>query len=92
MLVVIVMEALYSIIREVDRHVALTPLPGRAIVHRASLYANDLVVLVAPREDDLNCLHQILHLFVGVSGLVTNVDKFVATLIRCSEEMVAAMQ
>lgn len=74
-----------SLFREADRHRALTPLPGRAITHRASLYADDLVLLVAPQAADLDCVLQILQLFAGASGLVTNVDKCVTTLIRCSE-------
>jgi hypothetical protein len=72
---VTVMEALNSLIREADRRAALTPLPGRVIKHQASLYADDLVVLVAPNANDLHCLLQILDLFAGASGLVTNVDK-----------------
>jgi hypothetical protein len=52
------MEALNSLIREANRCAALMPLPGRAIVHRhASLYVDDLVVLLAPLESDLECLH-----------------------------------
>jgi hypothetical protein len=46
----------------------------------------------SPEHSDLSCLHQILQLFAGASGLVTNVDKCVVTLIRCNEEMVAAVQ
>ena len=75
MLFVIVMEALNSLIREADRRAALTPLPGQAIAHRASLYADDLVILIAPVLGDLSCVHQILQLFTGASGLVTNIDK-----------------
>jgi hypothetical protein len=87
------MEALNSLIREANRCAALTPLPGRAIVHRhASLYADDLVVLLAPLESDLECLHQILQLFAGASDLVTNVDKCITTPIRCSDDMVTIVQ
>lgn len=39
-LFVIVMEALNSLIREADRRLALTPLPGHGIVHCAYLYAD----------------------------------------------------
>lgn len=89
MLFVIVMEVLNSLIREADRRGALSPLPGRAILHRASLYADVVVILVAPSHGDLNCVQQILHLFAGASGLVANIDKCVATPIHCTEEMVA---
>lgn len=57
MLFVIVMEALNSLIREADRRGALALLPGNAIGHRASLYADDLVVLLSPTAEDLECLH-----------------------------------
>lgn len=92
MLFVIVMEVLNSLIREADRRGTLTPIPGRAISHRASLYADDVVLLVAPRRDDLRCVQQILHLFAGASGLLTNIDKCVASPIRCTDDMVAEVQ
>jgi hypothetical protein len=53
MLFVITMEVLNSLIKEADRRAALSPLPGTAIAHRALLYADDLVVLLAPTQDDL---------------------------------------
>jgi hypothetical protein len=71
MLFVIVMEVLNSLIKEADRRAVLTPLPGRAVAHWVSLYADDLVVLLAPTTEDLNCLSEVLHLFAGASGLVT---------------------
>jgi hypothetical protein len=86
------MEALNSLIREADRRGALAPLPGNAIDHRASLYADDLVVLLSPTAADLNYLQQILALFAGASGLITNIDKCVATPIRCTDGMVAQIQ
>lgn len=92
MLFVIVMEVLNSVMREADRRWALPPLPGTVITHRASLYADDLVVLLMPQPKDLNCIREILSLFAGASGLVTNVDTCVLTPIRCSDEMIAAAQ
>lgn len=89
---VIVMEALNSLIREANSRAALSPLPGHAILHRASLYADDLIILIALCLGDLQCVQQILQLFAGASGLITNVDKCVATLIRCTEEMLQGVQ
>ena len=48
MLFVIVMEDVNSLIREADRRAALMSLPGHAITHRASLYADDLVICWIP--------------------------------------------
>ena len=92
MLFVIIMEVLNSLFREADRRRALTPLPGRVITHRASLYADDVVLLVSPNAADLDCVRQILDLFAGASGLVMNFDKFVAVPIMCSEGSVEAVQ
>jgi hypothetical protein len=88
MLFVISMEALNSLILRADRHRTLTPLPGLATSTRASLYADDLVVLIKPTQQELHCLNNILLLFAGASGLVTNVEKCVATPIRCTKDMI----
>lgn len=92
MLFVMVMESLNSLIREADRRAALSLLPAHVIAHRASFYVDDLVFFVAPEPNDLNCLQQILQLFARASGLVTNVDKYVLTPIRCTEDMIQVAQ
>lgn len=92
MLFVIIMEALNSLIHEADRRGVFSPLPGNAMVHRASLYADDLVVLIAPSHGDLGCLHQILQLLAGASGLVTNIDKCIATPICYNDEMISMVR
>jgi hypothetical protein len=92
MLFVITMEVLNSLIKEADQRAALSPLSGTTIAHCASLYMDDLVVLLAPTQLDLLCIRHILELFAGASGLVTNVEKCIVTPIRCSNEMVVAMQ
>jgi len=60
-----VMEVLNALITEADRHAVLTPLPGNAIKYRASVYADDLVIFLAPTPQDLSCIRQILELFAG---------------------------
>jgi hypothetical protein len=92
MLFVLVMEVLNSLIKEANRQGALSPLPGQVVVHRASLYADDLVVLLSPRNNDLLCLVQIPELFAGASGLVTNMEKCVAMPIRCNENTITGVQ
>jgi hypothetical protein len=59
MLFVLVMEVLNSLIKKADHCAALALLPGQVVVHRASLYADDLVVLLSPRTEDLQCLTQV---------------------------------
>ena len=92
MLFVLVMEVLNSLIREADCRAAMSPLPGQVVVHRASLYADDLVILLAPNADDLNCLTQILQLFAGALGLVSNPKKCIATPICCDNETITTIQ
>ena len=60
---------------------------------RAFLYADDLVVFVAPNAADLHCLKDILALFAGALGLITNMDKCLASPpIRCSEDDLMIVQ
>ncbi|XP_066344119.1 uncharacterized protein [Miscanthus floridulus] len=92
LLFVIVMEVLNELIAVADRRGVLTPLPGNVIKFRASVYADDLVVFLAPTPQDFSCIREILQLFAGASGLQTNLDKCQVTPIRCSDEDVAVVQ
>jgi hypothetical protein len=85
------MDVLNALILEADRHGELTPLPGNNIKHRGSLYADDLVMFLAPTTRDFTCVQQILDLFAGVSGLSTNLHKCSITPIRCTPEQVQAV-
>jgi hypothetical protein len=84
LLFVIVMDVLNALILEADRRAALHPLPGNVITHRASVYADDLVIFLSPEVDDFVCMRQILDLFAGASGLSCNVDKCTITPIHCT--------
>ena len=86
------MEVLSSLIREADRRGLLTPLPGDQFKHRLAVYADDVVLFLAPSPSDFTCVKSILELFAGASGLLTNVDKCMLSPIRCSEEQVAAVR
>ena len=57
-----------------------------------SLYADDLVLFLAPTLEDFRCIRAILDLFAGASGLITNLDKCLISPIRCSEEDIALVQ
>jgi hypothetical protein len=92
LLFVLVMEVLSSLIREADRRGLLTPLPGDQFKHRLAVYADDVVLFLAPSPSDFTCVKSILELFAGASGLLTNVDKCMLSPIRCSEEQVAAVR
>lgn len=68
LLFVIVMDVLNALFHEADRRGELTPMPSN-IKHRASVYADDPVIFLAPMTCDFTCVRQILDLFAGASGL-----------------------
>ncbi|WVZ67945.1 hypothetical protein U9M48_016957 [Paspalum notatum var. saurae] len=84
MLFVIVMEMLSGLISFADRAGFLTNLQLPAIRSRAFLYADDLVIFVAPKQGDLSLLKSMLDIFAGASGLCTNLSKCSATPIACT--------
>jgi hypothetical protein len=92
LLFVTVMEVLNALITKADRRAALTPLPANVIKYRASVYVDDLIVFLAPAPRDFTCIRHILELFVGASGLSTNLEKCAITPIRCSVEEIVAVQ
>lgn len=53
---------------------------------RISLYADDVVMFVVPKSDDLMVVKAAMELFGKALGLFSNLDKSVATPSGCSEE------
>lgn len=92
MLFVLVLEVLNALIVQADLSGLLSPLPGSMLGPRLSLYADDLVIFLAPRQEDFICIRTILEVFAGASGLVTNVEKCCITPIRCTEDDVMMVQ
>jgi hypothetical protein len=66
----------------------LTPL-HISVGSRVSLCADDLVLFVAPRERDLETMKAALAIFGLASGLFSNLDKSITTLMHRSEPDVA---
>jgi hypothetical protein len=62
------------------------PLGLRSLQHRACLYADDLVLLICLRQQDLLTLWQILEIFQGASGLGYNLDNCQMASIRCMDD------
>jgi len=88
LLFVLVMEVLNAMIHEADLRGLLSPLPGDHFGHRMSLYADNLVLFLIPKQEDFSYIRAILDLFVGASGLLTNVEKCLISPIRCTAEEV----
>jgi len=64
----------------------LQPLSRRALQHRISLYADDVVIFLQPSASDIRITLDILQLFGEASGLRTNVQKSTVLPIQCMEE------
>lgn len=85
MLFVLAMEVLGGLIRWADSQSFLS-LGCSAVRSRVFIYADDVVMFIAPRQDDIVAIKTILQIFSDASSLYTNLDKCVVTLIGCSQE------
>jgi hypothetical protein len=71
----------------------LAPLPGgNNFGLRLSLYADDLVIFLSPTVADFTFIQEILDLFAGACGLITNLDKCLISPIWCSNEEIELVQ
>jgi hypothetical protein len=85
MLFLLVMEVLTTLISRTNTWSLFKSLGLRAIGHRTSLYANDLVIFLTPVDQDIQLFWMILDIFVGASGLHCNMSKCQLAAIRCDE-------
>jgi hypothetical protein len=84
------MEALNALFRLADSKnlfLKLDPL----IVDRLFLYADDVVLFTAARQQDLVLTRGILELFAADAGLHTNIDKCLIAPIQCNLEASVAL-
>jgi len=86
MLFIIVMDVLCRLIEKASREELLQPLARRALQHRISLYADDVVIFLQPSASDIRITLDILDLFGAASGLKTNVQKSSVHPIQCLDE------
>jgi hypothetical protein len=85
-LLLLVMEILNTLIHKADEWLLLHQLAPRVIPHRASIYANDLMLFIRPQPQDLLLLEAIFEMFQGASGLRHNLAKCQMAHIRCEED------
>lgn len=85
MLFVLVMEVLNHLFGWLDGQGFLTPLGITALPSRVRLYADDVVMFVVPKIEDLLTVKCTVQMFGEASGLFSNLDKSVATPIGCSD-------
>jgi len=94
MLFILVMDVLGHMISQAETDGLLQPLSTRAIQHRVSLYADDVILFLRPEAADISVTLDILNLFGEASGLRTNLQKCSVLPIRCEEselEVISSM-
>ena len=92
MLFILVMDVLCHLIRKASEEQLLQPLARRALQHRISLYADDVVLFLRPTADDIGITLDILQLFGNASGLTTNLQKSSVLPIQCNDFDIATLQ
>lgn len=92
LLFVLVMECLNRMILKAEERNLFRSLNCKAIVYRASLYADDMVVFVAPVARDLQLMTRLLATFAGATRLETNLQKCHICPIHCDEEHISIVQ
>lgn len=88
MLFLLVMEALSALIRKADDWRLFADIGAKEIPHRASLYADDLIMFISPVSRDLWTTCAIVKVFEGASGLGCNLEKCQFAPIQCDEDMI----
>ena len=89
MLFIIAMDVLNNLLTAAESASLLHPVGGpRGLLHRLSLYADDVAVFLTPVASDLHAIKQILQLFGEASGLQTNLAKSSILPIRCNTKEV----
>jgi hypothetical protein len=86
------MEAPNAMFSLADATGLLSSFCSPSVHHRMSLYADDLVVFVAPVKHDIRDVRAILDIFAGASGLHTNIGKCQFTPICCGPEHLDIME
>lgn len=83
LLFVLAIDPLHLILQKATAQGKLHPLGGQAMSIRASLYADDAAVFLAPIKSDVEFFAHTLKSFGDVTGLATNCAKSLVAPIRC---------
>jgi hypothetical protein len=86
MLFILVMDVLCYLVKKASEEELLQPLSRRALQHRISLHADNVVIFLQPSPSDIRITLDILQLFGEASGLKTNVQKSTVLPIQCMDE------
>lgn len=79
------MEVLHRLIGKAAQEGILSLPASPAIHHRCSVYADNVMLFLAPKVRDVVAIRELLLLFANASGLQTNLHKSLIAPIACSE-------
>jgi len=85
LLFILAIDPLQRLLNNATDSRLLSKLKGRYTRLRTSMYADDAVVFLNPKKEDVSNFAQILQKFAESSGLSTNVQKSSVILIRCEQ-------
>jgi hypothetical protein len=80
------MDVLGFMIKKAEEENLLQPLARRALQHRISIYADDVIIFLRPLTHDIDTMLELLQIFESASGLKTNMQKSSVLLVQCQEE------
>jgi hypothetical protein len=75
MLFIRVLEVMGAVIWKADQWGRFQHFGTNAIPHRASFYADDMILFVSPKEQELQTVWHTFQIFEGASGLAYNLNK-----------------
>ncbi|KAM0829122.1 hypothetical protein ACQ4PT_067074 [Festuca glaucescens] len=88
----LVMEVLHLLLQKATSEGLLSRLAPRGLLHRTSMYADDVVTFIKPERADLLACAAVVEDFGEASGLRTNRTKCSLHPIRCTVEQVELAQ
>lgn len=83
LLFVLVVDCLGRLMDKAQRNNILSPLGNQLVKHRASIYADDVIIFLKPEMHDFGVVTEVLKLFGEATGLITNLAKSKILPIRC---------
>lgn len=84
-LFILAIDVLYCLLSMATSEGWLSPLNGRTVKARLSLYADDAMIFLRPTKEDIDNFKEIMTIFGEVMGLKINLRKTAVILIQCQD-------
>ena len=84
LLFILAIHPIHHLLKAAKEDLVITPVLGREIKFRVSLYADDAIIFANPIKEEIDYLMDMLESFGDATGLKINNAKSMATLICCN--------